>query len=133
MSRHRNFNELHEQLAQKVGEEKLAENARRVAADYDAARPTIANMPGADLPVTFASGETRNVNMIVLLAETLDAEHYAKYGHHRAPNAPDIKQLREKYELDYFFDGPVKTWDDCAAVMRHFYGVCDKHIRKAQS
>lgn len=90
--------------------------------------PTIGNTPGADLPVTFASGETRNVNMIVLLAETLDAEHMAAFGHHRAPNAHTIKELRKKYELDYFFDAPVKTWDDCAKVMRHFYGVCNEHI-----
>lgn len=95
--------------------------------------PTIANMPGADLPVTFASGETRNVNMIVLLAETLMAEQMAEFGRCQAPNMRTIKQLDEKYELTYVFDGPVRTWKDCAAVMRHFYGVCDKHIKGAKA
>ena len=92
--------------------------------------PTIGNMPGADLPVTFPSGETRTVNMIVLLAETIDAEVMAKYGHHMAPNARTIKQLREKYELEYFFDGPVRTWKDCAAVMRHIHTVFTDHIKE---
>lgn len=91
--------------------------------------PTIANMPGADLPVTFASGETRNVNMIVLLAEVLMAEQMAKFGQCQAQNMRTIDELRGKYELDYFFDAKVKTWNDCAAVMRHFYGVCNDHIR----
>lgn len=90
--------------------------------------PTIANMPAADLDVTFPSGETRTVNMIVLLAETQNTEIRAKYGHHMAPNAPKIGVLREKYELDYFFDAPVRTWDDCAAVMRHIHTVFTDHI-----
>lgn len=89
----------------------------------------IGNLPAADLEVTFpVSGEKRTVNMIVLLAETLDAEHKAKYGEHLAPNAPTIKVLREKYELDWFFDRQVKTWKDCAAVMRHIHGVFTDHI-----
>lgn len=91
--------------------------------------PTIANMPGADLQVTFPSGEKRTVNMIILLAETLNTEHRAKFGEHRAPNAPNIKTLRKKYELDWFFDSPVRTWEDCAAAMRHFYTVCNEHIK----
>lgn len=90
--------------------------------------PTIANMPDADLPVTFPSGETRNVNMIVLLAQTQDAEMMAKYGHHLAPNAPTIETLRKTYELDYFFDAEVRTWENCAAVMRHFHDTCKAHI-----
>lgn len=94
-------------------------------------RPTIGNMPGADLPVTFPSGETRTVNMIVLLAETQNTEIRAKYGRHMAPNAPTIDVLREKYELDWFFDAPVRTWDDCAAVMRHVYTVFNDHINGA--
>lgn len=92
--------------------------------------PTIANMPGADFSVIFpVSGETRNVNMIILLAETLMAEQMAEFGACLAPNMRTIKQLREKYELDYFFDAPVRTWEDCAAVMRHFYTGCSDHIK----
>jgi hypothetical protein len=90
---------------------------------------TIANMPGADLPVTFPSGETRNVTMIILHAEVLMAEQMAKFGFCQAQNMRTIKELREKYELDYFFDARVRTWKDCAAVMRHFYNVCDEHIK----
>jgi len=90
--------------------------------------PLIGNMPGADLDVTFPSGETRTVNMIVLLAETLMAEQMAKFGFCQSQNMRTIKELREKYELDYFFDALVKTWEDCAAVMRHFYNVCNDHI-----
>ncbi len=95
-------------------------------------RPTIANLPGADLPVTFPSGETRNVNMIVLMAEVLMAEQMAKFGVCQARNMRTIKELDEKYELEWFFDAPVKTWDDCAKVMRHFHGVCDAHIKSHQ-
>lgn len=91
--------------------------------------PTIANMPGADLPVIFPSGETRNVNMIVLLAEVLMTEQMAKFGQCQSPNMRTIKELRDKYELDYFFDAPIRTWKDCAAVMRHFYDTCNEHIK----
>jgi hypothetical protein len=95
--------------------------------------PTIANMPGADLPVTFPSGKTRNVNMIVLLAEVLMAEQMAKFGHCQAPNMRTIEELDDKYELEWFFDAPVVTWEDCGAVMRHFYTVCNNHIKEHTS
>lgn len=98
--------------------------------------PTIANLPGADLPVTFASGETRSVNMVILLAETLNTEFKRDHGMF-LPNVgklrPTVKALVEKYELEYFFDGPVRTWEDCAAVMRHFYDLCDSHIKEHSS
>jgi hypothetical protein len=90
--------------------------------------PTIGNMPAADLAVTFPSGETRNVNMIILLAETLMAEQMAKFGYCQAQNMRSISDLDQKYELEWFFDAPVQTWENCAAVMRHFYGVCTQHI-----
>lgn len=93
--------------------------------------PTIGNLPGADCPVTFPSGETRNVNVIVLLVETQNAEMKAKHGVF-LPNVgklhPTVTALREKYELDFFFDGPVRTWEDCAAVMRHFHTIVTDHI-----
>lgn len=96
---------------------------------------TIGNMPGADLPVTFPSGEQRNVNMIVLLAETLMSEEMAKWGWCRAQNMRTIKELVEKYELDWFasevFPKGIRTWDECAQAMRHFYNVCDSHIKAA--
>lgn len=96
--------------------------------------PTIANLPAADLPVTFPSGETRNVNMIVLLVEVQNAEWRARYGVampgvNKLPGIT-IQKFRDKYELDWFFDGPVRTWKDCAAVMRHFHTVCTEHIRQ---
>jgi hypothetical protein len=97
--------------------------------------PTIGNLPGADLDVTFPSGETRTVNMIVLLVETQNAEFKAKHGMF-LPSVgklrPTVKALREKYELDYFFDGPVRTWADCAAVMRHIHGVFTEHIEASR-
>jgi hypothetical protein len=97
--------------------------------------PTIGNMPGADLDVTFPSGETRTVNMIILLAETQNAEFKAKHGMF-LPNVgklrPTVKALVEKYELEYFFDGPVRTWEDCAAVMRHIHTVFSDHIKASR-
>lgn len=94
--------------------------------------PTIGNLPGADLNVTFPSGETRVVNMIILLVETQNAEWHAKYGVampgvNRLPGIT-VQKFRDKYELDYFFDGPVRTWKDCAAVLRHFHTTCTEHI-----
>lgn len=94
---------------------------------------TIANLPGADLPVTFPSGDERIVNMIVLLAEKQHACMMARFGHGLARNGPTIKALREKYELDWFFDAPVRTWADCAAVMTHIHGYFTDHIRQSQA
>lgn len=93
--------------------------------------PTVANLPGADLPVTFPSGETKTVFMPRMLVQTQNAEFKAKFGFHMPTLAkmnPTVKELREFYELDYFFDGPVRTWKDCAEVMRHVYGVFTEHI-----
>lgn len=93
--------------------------------------PTIANLPAADLDVTFPSGETRTVNMIILLVETQNAEFKRDHGMF-LPGVnrlnPTVKALRAKYELDYFFDAPVRTWDDCAAVMRHIHTFFTDHI-----
>jgi hypothetical protein len=97
--------------------------------------PTIGNMPGADLDVTFPSGETRTVNMIVLLVETQNAEFKRDHGMF-LPGVnklhPTVKALREKYELDYFFDAPVKTWEDCAAVLRHIHTLFTDHINSTR-
>jgi hypothetical protein len=94
--------------------------------------PTIGNMPGADLDVTFPSGETRTVNMIVLLVQTQNAEFKRDHGMF-LPGVnklhPTIKALVEQYELEYFFDGPVRTWADCAAVMRHIHNLFSEHIK----
>lgn len=97
---------------------------------------TIENMPGADLPVTFASGETRNVNMIRLLVQTQNAEFKARFGMFLpgvGKQHPTIAALRRDYELDYFFDARVRTWEDAAQVMRHFYNLCHEHIDAAGS
>lgn len=90
--------------------------------------PTIGNLPGADLDVTFPSGETRTVNMIILLAEVLMAEQMAEWGFCQAQNMRTIKELDEKYELEWFFDAKVRTWKDCAAVMRHIHTLFTDHI-----
>lgn len=94
--------------------------------------PTFANLPGSDLPVTFPSGETRTVNMIRLLVQTQNAEFKRDHGVFLPGVAklhPTVKDLVETYELEYLFDRPVRTWDDCAAVMRHFYETCEAHIK----
>ena len=95
---------------------------------------TIANLPAADLDVTFPSQETRTVNMIILLVQTQNAEMKARTGMF-LPGVgkmhPTIRALREEYELDYFFCKPVRTWADAARVMRHFYTLCQQHIRDA--
>jgi hypothetical protein len=93
--------------------------------------PTIGNMPAADLEVTFPSGETRTVNMLILLVETQNAEFKRDHGMF-LPGVnrlrPTIKALDEKYELEWFFDAPVRTWEDCAAVMRHIHTLFTDHI-----
>ena len=94
--------------------------------------PTIANLPAADLDVTFPSQETRTVNMIVLLVQTRNAEMKAKFGYFLpgvGKQHPTIAALREAYELDYLLGRPVRTWADAAKVMRHFHGLCQQHIR----
>lgn len=96
---------------------------------------TVANMPGADLEVTFPSGKTKTVFMPRLLVQTMNAEFKRDHGMF-LPNVgklhPTVKALREEYELDYFFDAPVRTWADCAAVMRHIYTVFTDHIKDSQ-
>lgn len=93
--------------------------------------PTIANMPAADLEVTFPSGTTKTVNMIRLLVQTQNAEFKRDHGMF-LPNVgklhPTVKALREEYELDWFFDKPVRTWRDAAAVMRHIHTEFTNHI-----
>jgi hypothetical protein len=97
--------------------------------------PTIANMPGADLDVTFPSGETRTVNMLRMLVQTQNAEF--KRDHNMfLPGVnklrPTVKALRDEYELDWFFDAPVRTWADCAEVMRHVYTTFNDHLKAAR-
>jgi len=93
--------------------------------------PTIGNLPAADVEVHFPSGAVKTVNIIRLLVQTQNAEMKAKHGFFLPGVAklhPTVKALREEYELDYFFDGPVRTWEDCAEVMRHFHTLCAEHI-----
>lgn len=95
--------------------------------------PTIGNMPAADITVEFPSGERRNVNMIVLHAEVLMSEQMAKFGFCQAQNMRTIAELDAKYELEWFYDKPVRTWKDCAAVMRYLHTYFSEEIEKAQS
>jgi hypothetical protein len=70
--------------------------------------------------------------MIRLLVQTQNAEMKAKHGMFLpgvGKQHPTIAALREAYELDYFYDGPVRTWKEAALVMRHFHGLCKQHIR----
>lgn len=93
--------------------------------------PTIGNMPGADLEVTFPSGTTKTVNMLRLLVQTQNAEFKRDHGMFLPTVGklhPTVKALRDEYELDYFFDAPVRTWEDAAAVMRHIYTLFTDHI-----
>jgi hypothetical protein len=46
---------------------------------------------------------------------------------------PTIDKLREKYELDYFFDGRSAPGRIAPLVMRHFYTVCNDHIKEHTS
>jgi imidazoleglycerol phosphate synthase glutamine amidotransferase subunit HisH len=98
--------------------------------------PTIGNMPAADLKVAFASGQTRTVNMIRLLVQTQNAEMQAAHGMF-LPGVgklhPTVRALREAYELDYFYDAPVRTWKDAALAMRHFHDMCLAHVRDTTS
>lgn len=83
------------------------------------------------LDVTFPSGKVRNVHMLRMLVQTQNAEFkrdHSMFLPGVGKQNPTVKALREEYELDYFFDAPVKTWEDCAAVMRHVYGVFMDHI-----
>lgn len=93
--------------------------------------PTIGNLPMADLEVTFPSGKVKTVFMLRLLVQTQNAEMKAKHGMF-LPGVnklrPTVKALEEEYELSYFFDAPVKTWKDAAAVMRHIYNLFTDHI-----
>lgn len=100
--------------------------------------PTIGNLPGADLPVTFPSGETRNVNMIVMLVEVQNAEWHAKFGTpmpgvNKLPGIT-IQKFVDKYELNWFasevFPKGIKTWKQCAEAMRHVYNHFDAHIKE---
>jgi len=93
-------------------------------------KPTIGNMPAADVPVTFASGQTRTVNLIILLVQTRNAEFKAKHGMFLpgvGKQHPTIRALRDAYELDWLNDGPVRTWEQAALVMRYFYDMVKAH------
>ena len=83
--------------------------------------PTIGNLPGADVQVTFPSGATKTVNMIRLLVQVQNAEFKRDHGMF-LPNVaklhPTVKAIREEYEI------PAKvcrTWSDAAELLRHFH------------
>jgi hypothetical protein len=92
--------------------------------------PTIGNLPGADLDVTFPSGETRTVNMIVLLVETQNAEFKAKHGMF-LPSVgklhPTVKALREEYEIT------ATTWENAAYQLRAFHTMLTEAIADARA
>jgi len=91
--------------------------------------PTIGNLPGADVQVTFPSGETKTVNMLRLLVHTQNAEF--KRDHDMfLPGVnklhPTVKAIREEYELP----ASVKTWAEVAGLLRMFYKDLQAHIEQ---
>jgi hypothetical protein len=98
--------------------------------------PTIANLPHADIQVQFPSGEVKTVNMLRMLVQTQNAEFKVEHGMF-LPGVnklrPTIKALRDFYELDWFFDAPVKTWSDCAKVMRFLHTEFSNSIKEARA
>jgi iron-sulfur cluster repair protein YtfE (RIC family) len=90
--------------------------------------PTIGNLPGADVEVTFPSGTTKTVNMIRLLVHVQNAEFKAKHGMF-LPGVnklrPTVKAMRAEYELPANL---CKTWDDVAKMLRGFYKDLQAHI-----
>jgi hypothetical protein len=93
--------------------------------------PTIANMPAADVEVTFPDGTTKTVNMIRLLVQTQNAEFKAKHGMF-LPGLnklhPTVKALREEYE----FGDDVRTWAEAAEILRQFYDYLQAQIEEAR-
>lgn len=97
--------------------------------------PTVANLPGADLDVVFPSGKKKTVFMPRMLVQTQNAEF--KRDHDMfLPTVgklrPTVKELVAEYELDWFFDKPVRTWKDCADVMRHVYTEFTNHMESTR-
>lgn len=80
--------------------------------------PTIGNLPRADVLVAFPSGDHKQVNMLVLLAQVQHAEMMAKFGMPMTRNAPTIAQLRDMYEIP----SSVRTWKQLAPLLRKFHG-----------
>jgi iron-sulfur cluster repair protein YtfE (RIC family) len=87
--------------------------------------PTIGNLPAADVQVTFPSGETRTVNMIVLHCEMMNARTQALFGHALARNAPTLKAIREKYEIPV---SACRTWRQGADQLKRFHDTLTDHI-----
>lgn len=79
--------------------------------------PTIGNLPAADVSVQFPSGAVKNVNMIYLLALTQHAECMGKFGHGLAPNAPNLSDIREMFEMP----DRARTWKIMAHCLRRFH------------
>jgi hypothetical protein len=83
--------------------------------------PTIGNMPHADVRVEFPDGQIRTVNLVVLLAETLNAEYRARHGcflpglnrHH-----PTLAKLRDKYQIP---KEQTPNWEKMAVALRAWY------------
>jgi len=93
--------------------------------------PTVANLPGADVRVTFPSGTTKTVFLPRLLVQAQNAEFKAKHGMF-LPNVgklhPTMKALREEYEIPV---GACRTWADAARLLRQFYADLIQHQRSA--
>lgn len=92
--------------------------------------PTIASMPHADVQVSYPSGETRTVNVIVLKAQVLHAECMAKFGHGLARNAPTLSEIRAMYEIP---TSAARTWKAVAPLLRRFHTDLSNAIAEASA
>jgi hypothetical protein len=93
--------------------------------------PTIANLPGADVPVQYPDGTVKTVNMIRLLVHTQNAEMKAKHGMF-LPGvnklSPTVKALREEYPVI-----TATTWAEAAEQMRAFHTALKEGIEDARA
>jgi hypothetical protein len=90
--------------------------------------PTIANLPGADCPVTWPDGSTTTVNMIRLLVHAQNAEFKVKHDMFLpgvAKLRPTVKALREEYPAI-----TAQTWEEAAVQLRQLHTALSEHIRQ---
>lgn len=92
--------------------------------------PTIGNLPAADVEVTFPSGTTKTVNVIVLKAQVLNAEAQARFGHGLTRNAPTLKAQRDMYEIPV---QAARTWKAIAPLLKQFHTNLSDAIAAARA
>lgn len=89
--------------------------------------PTVANMPSADVQVTYPNGKTKTVFMPRLLVQTQNAEFKRDHGMFLPTLAklnPTVRDLRKEYE----WPSTVRTWEQAAHWLRLMYTELSEHI-----